>query len=522
MSLKNLSLAFVVALSAASLCADVTPAVLFQSHSVLQQGRLIPVWGTADAGEKVTVSYSAGAMNRTASAVAGADGRWYVELPALAASAQPATLTFSGKNTVTREDVLVGEVWLASGQSNMEWVIGAGKRVNNFQEEIAAGDFPLIREIRIRKSATDTPQDTVGGTWRACHPSVVSGFSATGYFFARDLHRKLNVPVGIIAAAWGGSTIEPFITPAALAADPNGPAALADWKTKIAGYPENKARYEGALAKWTAAKTAAEKSGSKFTDQAPSPPYGPGHQATPSGSYNAMIHPLVPYAIRGVIWYQGESNVGRHAQYRTFFPSLIAGWREVFRQPELPFYWVQLPNYSPKGEPNGQAFAWLRDAQDRTLSVPHTGQVVAIDIGDSNNIHPGNKQDVGHRLARVALRRTYGQKDMIDSGPTLDRVELNAGSKNRIRVHFTNVAGGLMNANPDEQASVLGFEVAGADRNFHAAEVRVENPVTGTVLIAVPATVPVPTYVRYAFRDDPKNTLRNSEGLPAVPFHTDL
>lgn len=287
------------------------------------------------------------------------------------------------------------------------------------------------------------------------------------------------------------------MTPVSLAADPNGPAVLAKWKEKTTGYPSKKARYDEEKAAWSAAKAAAEKAGEKFTQKAPVLPPGPGHQATPSGSYNAMIHPLVPYAIRGVIWYQGESNAGRHVEYRTFFPSLITGWRAVFNQPDMPFYWVQLAAYGAN-DPDGVGFAWLRDAQDRTLSVPHTGQALAIDIGDADNIHPANKQDVGHRLARLALHRTYGQKDVIDSGPVFAKAELNAGAPNLIRIDFVNIATGLKNTNPAEPGAVLGFEVAGTDKNFRPASARIDNAAAGTVLVTAPESVPAPAFVRYA------------------------
>lgn len=517
----RLLLSCVVSLAANALLADVTPAYPFQDHAVLQQGRPLPFWGTADANEKITVTYAVGTTARTASTTADASGNWSLNLPALPASAEPATLTFTANNTVTRTGILVGEVWLASGQSNMAWALGWGNRVTNAKAEIAAADFPLIRELTIKPAAADTPQSTAPGNWRPCSPSTVGNFSAVGYFFARDLHQKLNVPVGIINASWGGSKIEPFMTPASLAADPNGPAVLADWKQKTADYPAAKARYDDELAAWNAAKAAAEKAGEKFTQKKPASPPGPGHQATPAGSYNAMIHPVVPYALRGVIWYQGESNVGKHEQYRTFFPSLIAGWREVFQQPALPFYWVQLAAWGANGDPQGVGFPWLRDAQTRTLSVPHTGQALAIDIGETNDIHPANKQDVGHRLARLALRRTYGRSDVIDSGPTFAKVELNVGAPNRLRLHFENIAAGLKNTNPDNSDAVLGFEVAGTDKQFKPADARIENPTTGLVLVTAPESVPAPAFVRYAWRNDPKNTLANSENLPATPFRTD-
>jgi len=507
----------------AVLRADVTPALPFQDHAVLQQGRAIPVWGRAGAGEKVTVTY-AGTTSRTATAVASADGRWRVDLPAIPASAQPATLTFVGKNTVKLNDILVGEVWLASGQSNMELGMGGlggwGFYITNAVAEVAAANYPQIRELKMAPTSAETPQETGKGAWRVCTPATVGDFSAVAYYFARDLHQKLNVPVGIINAAWSGAPIEPFMTPASLAADPNGPGAIKAWKTKTADFPANKARYDAERAAWDEAKAAAAKAGERFNKQGPRFPFGPGHKNVPSGSYNAMIHPLVPYALRGFIWYQGETNAGAN-QYRTFFPSLIAGWREVFVGGELPFYWVQLASWGANGDPDGLGIPTMREAQTQTLSVPKTGQALAIDIGDSADIHPHNKQDVGHRLALLALHRTYGQKDVVDSGPTFAKVELNAGASGRVRVHFKDVAGGLKNSNAAEKDAVLGFEVAGKDKVFSAATARIENATAGTVLVTAPAGVSAPVYVRYAWRNDPKNTLANTANLPAAPFRTD-
>jgi len=508
----------------ASLQAEVVPGFPFQDHAVLQQGRAIPVWGTAAVAEKVRVTYTDGANTRTADATTGPDGHWRIELPALATSAQPATLTFAGSNTVTCTDILVGDVWLASGQSNMELGVGGlggwGYYITNAAAEAAAANYPLIRVIKIQPTSSDTLQDTAKGCWRPCTPTTVGDFSAVAYFFARDLHKKLNIPIGIINASWSGSPIEPFIPPATLAADPNGPAAIQAWKTKTADYPTNKARYDEEKATWDTAKAAAAKIGEKFTKAAPRLPFGPGHKNTPSGSYNAMIHPIVPYALRGIIWYQGETNSGA-AQYRTFFPSLIAGWREVFKQPDLPFYWVQLASWSANNDPDGLGIPSMREVQNQTLSVPHTGQALAIDIGDTADIHPHNKQDVGHRLALLALHRACGDKNIVDSGPTFSRAEFKAGADNQVRVHFDNVAAGLKNSNPATPDAVLGFELAAADRVFRAAAARIENAATGTVLVIAPEGMGSPSYIRYAWRNDPKNSLANSESLPAAPFRTD-
>ena len=503
--------------------ADVTPALPFQDHAVLQQGRAIPVWGKAAPGEKVTVTY-AGETSRTATTVAGANGRWRVDLPALPASAQPASLIFTGKNTVKLNDILVGEVWLASGQSNMELGMGGlggwGFFITNAVAEVAAASYPQIRELKMQPVSAETPQETGKGAWRVCTPATVGDFSAVAYYFARDLHQKLNIPVGIINASWSGSPIEPFMTPASLAADPNGPGAIKAWEKKTADFPANKARYDAEKTAWDEAKAAAAKAGERFNKQGPRFPFGPGHKNVPSGSYNAMIHPVVPYALRGFIWYQGETNAGAN-QYRTFFPSLIAGWREVFSGGELPFYWVQLASWGANGDPDGLGIPTMREAQTQTLSVPKTGQVITVDIGDSTDIHPKNKLDVGRRLALLALHRTYGQKDVVDSGPTFTKAELNAGAAGRLRVHFKDVAGGLKNTNAADKDAVLGFEVAGKDKVFSAATARIDNAAAGTVLVTAPAGVTAPAYVRYAWRNDPKNTLVNTANLPSAPFRTD-
>lgn len=519
MNTRSLLVAAVLFL-AVDASAKVAPAVPFQDNTVLQQGRPVPVWGLADPGEKITVTYASPALTRSASATADSAGRWLATLPSLPASTEPATLAFAGAgagaDTVTRANILVGEVWLASGQSNMAWALGWGNRITNAKEEIAAANFPLIRELTVKPAAADEPQTSAAAYWRVCTPGNVANFSAAAYFFARDLHRRLGVPVGIINASWGGSAIEPFMTRASLENTPEGPSVLAKWKEKTAGYPEAKARYDQELAAWRAAKIAAEKAGEKFTAKQPATPPGPGHQSTPVGSYNAMIHPFVPYAIRGVIWYQGETNVGGHVRYRDSFPALIAGWREVFQQPDLPFFWVQLAAYAPNGDASGNAFAWLRDAQDRTLSVPGTGQALAIDIGDRDDIHPANKQDVGLRLARLALHRVYGQADVVDSGPVLSKAEFSAGE---IRLHFSGIAGGLKNTNA--AGDLLGFEVAGSDKNFLPAKARIDNAAEGLVVVETPASVAAPVFVRYAFRNFPANSLANGEGLPAAPFRTD-
>ncbi len=488
----------------AALLADVAPAPLFRDGAVLQRGKPVPVWGTADAGERVTVSFA----GQTKSATADASGRWSVTLDALPANATPATLTIAGKNTITLSDVLVGEVWLASGQSNMEWSIN-----NTYDKaiDVAGSANPLIRHIKVKRVVADTPSTTATfdrNGWETASPSTTGNFSAVAYHFARDLHAVLGVPVGIVNSSWGGTRAEAWTDPDTFANTPSLAYVAEDWQKTLASYPERKAKFDADVAAWEQRKAAAEAAGQSFTERRPNAPSGPGHQATPSGLYNAMIHPLAPYALRGAIWYQGESNVGRAAQYHELFSSMITGWRAKFGQGDFPFYWVQLANFAG-GNPDSPAWAFLREAQTKTLALPATGQAVIIDIGDVRDIHPRNKKDVGRRLARLALARDYGVK-MADSGPVLASAEREGAG---FRVSFTEVHGGLIA--PLNQLS--GFELAGEDKVFHPAEAKIEK---ATVLVTSPA-VPEPVAVRYAWRNAPVAGLFNTDGLPAVPFRTD-
>jgi sialate O-acetylesterase len=501
---RPLLLALLVAAPAA-LLADVTPAPLFRDGAVLQREKPVPVWGAADAGERVTVSFA----GQTKSTTADADGRWSVTLDPLPASATPATLTIAGNNTLTLSNILVGEVWIASGQSNMEWTIN-----NTYDKalDVAGSANPLIRQVKIRRSVADAPTSATEferGGWESAAPSTTGNFSAVAYHFARDLHAVLGVPVGIVNSSWGGTRAEAWTDPDTLANN----AALAyvaeDWQKSLASYPERKGKFDADVAAWAQRKAAAEAAGEAFTERRPNAPAGPGHQTTPSGLYNAMVHPLVPYAIRGAIWYQGESNAGKAAQYHELFSAMITGWRTKFGQGDFPFYWVQLANYAG-GNADGTAWAFLREAQTKTLALPATGQAVIIDIGDVRDIHPRNKKDVGRRLARLALARDHGL-DVVDSGPVFQAAERDGAG---FRVAFAPSPARLIA--PLNELS--GFELAGEDQVFHRAEARITDKHT---VIVTSAAVPEPVAVRYAWRNAPVAGLFNTDGLPAVPFRTD-
>ncbi len=511
--------------------ADVSLAPLFSDHAVLQRDNPVPVWGRADGGEKIVVTFAGQSRQTTA----GADGRWIVYFDAFSARIEGADLVVTGKNTVIVRDVVVGEVWLCSGQSNMEFTVNArpgwqaNTRVNNATAEIAAARWPLVRHVRIEARVADTPADTVATSgWKLTAPETVGEFTAVGYFFARELHQKLGVPIGLVNSSVGGTPVESWLSPAALASNPAFGVVAERWHQNLAAFPAHRAAYEAALAAWTPAETkakaAAVVAGAKTkpkTDGAknyaawlknnprPRAPRGPGDTWTPTGLFNGMINPLLPYAIRGAVWYQGESNAERAAEYRGLFAAMIAAWRAHFGQGEFPFYWVSLANYKNSSDATGLTYAALREAQTQTLALPNTGQALAIDVGNPNDIHPANKQDVGRRLAMLAKNRVYGLT-VDDTGPTFAAVAREGAA---LRVRFTQASGLIAHDKP-----VQSLEIAGADKIFHPATAKIERE---TLLVSAPK-VREPIAVRYAWRNAPEANLYNGAGLPALPFRSDL
>jgi sialate O-acetylesterase len=463
-------------LAASAPRAEVSLHPLFSDHMVLQQGIPAPVWGTAAAGEEVTVSFA----GQKKSARAGADGRWMVKLDPMKPGG-PHEMTIG---TVTLKNVLVGEVWVCSGQSNMEWSVKASK---NAPEEIAAAAFPLIRLFTVPKKPADTPQRDVVGSWKECSPESVPGFSAVGYFFGRELHKARNIPIGLIHTSWGGTAAELWTSRRVLEADPEFKPMIEQQEARMKAFAEasEKAKAEG-----------------KASPKKP----GPG----PTQLYNGMIAPLLPYAIAGAIWYQGESNAGRAKQYQKLFPAMIKNWRDDWGQGDFPFLFVQLANFMKrKPEPAESNWAALREAQTMTLSLPKTGMAVIIDIGDEKDIHPRNKQDVGKRLALAARHVAHGE-DLVYSGPMYDSMKVEG---NKARIAFKHVGGGL-EARGDRLA---GFSIAGEDKAFVWAEAKIE----GNAVVVWSDKVEKPAAVRYGWADNPECTLYNKEGLPASPFRTD-
>jgi len=481
-----------------ALRADVCPASIFTGNAVLQQGIPVPVWGTASEGEKVTVECAGRKASTTAK-----DGRWLVRLEPLKIGG-PYTMTIAGRNKVVFNNILVGEVWICGGQSNMAFEL---KEAAEAQTAIAAADDPLIRMFTVRHASTKKPMAEVDGVWRPCTAEQAAWFSAVGYFFGRDLRKALGVPVGIINASAGSSSAEAWTPRAVLEADPDLRAAVEERERAAKEYPEALARYkeqESDLLK--AYEVAVEKARAegKPAPRKPAPPPDPvAGVKYPSGLYNGMIVPLEPYGIRGVIWYQGESNSGRARAYQTLFPALIRSWREAWGEGEFPFLFVQVAPYedTPPEIREAQLIAWR--------NTPRTAMVVITDAGDEKSIHPKRKEPVGARLALAARAVAYGER-IEYSGPVFDSMTVDGGAA---VLRFMHVGAGLTAAG----GALKGFTLAGADKNFIAAEAKIEGD---SVVVSSPR-IAVPAAVRYGWANAPDVNLFNRDGLPATPFRTD-
>jgi sialate O-acetylesterase len=622
--------------------ADVTLPRIFSSNMVLQQGIEIPVWGWASSGERVTVTLGKSTVNvRT-----GRDGKWKVKLPSFDYGG-PYTMTVSGRNKIVFDNVMIGEVWIASGQSNMEWQLSQSK---NAEEEIAAAAYPNIRLFQVPRTVAQFPQDDISsGEWKACTPENVAGFSAVAYFFGRELHRKLNVPIGLIHSSWGGTVAETWISTETIENDPDFAEPLknlrsmdmetyeqeqrervkqlfggkipaedsglvngqpvwsaidlddGNWKSLVVpkyweeqGYAQIDGvawyRKEIKLTEEQSKSTATLHLGKVddsditwingievgktegfydkdriYTIDAKYLRPGPnmlvvrvhdtggnggiwgdpknqflaigsekveisgdwnfriskatissvnvGPNSYPTLLFNGMINPIVPYGIKGAIWYQGESNATRAKQYQRIFPALITDWRKHWNQGDFPFLFVQLANYMKAPEiPGESAWAELREAQTMTLSLPNTGMAVAIDIGEANDIHPRNKQDVGLRLSLNALKIAYG-KDIVHSGPVFKSVEI---KDNKAVVTFDHVGSGLMVK--DRYGYVKGFTLAGTDGKHHWAKAQI---ISNNQIEIWADAVLNPVAIRYGWADNPDDVnLYNKEGLPAIPFRS--
>lgn len=474
---------------------------LVGDNMVLQHGEAVRVWGWADAGESVTVKIA----GQTHSTKAGSDGKWALQLKPMKPGG-PHTVVINDKML---KNVLIGEVWICSGQSNMNWAVRSS---NNAAEEIANAKYPYIRLFQVPMTTAATPQDQVNAQWRECSPETISGFTAVGYFFGREIHRNREVPVGLIQTAWGGTRAEAWTSMKTLKSKPSIQPLLDNWEKLAKAYDPAKAKsqYEAAIAKWEVAAKKAKADGKR----APRKPRLAGapilDRHHPSALYNAMIHPLTPMTVKGAIWYQGESNVPRAYQYRTIFPSMIKDWRAAFGNPDLHFGFVQLAPYRYGGK-DPEMCAELWEAQLMTLKMlDKTGMAVTTDIGNIKDIHPKNKQDVGKRLGLWARATVYGE-DIVYSGPIYRNMTIQG---NKVTLEFDHVGGGLKSS---DGKPLNHFTVAGRDRKFYPALAEIK----GNVIVVSSDKVKAPVAVRFGWTDTAEPNFFNKNGLPASPFRTD-
>lgn len=542
--------------AAVSAPANVKVAAIFGDHMVLQQDQKVPVWGTAEVGEKVTVS----AGGHAGETVAATDGKWRVDLAPFAGSNAPITLTVQGNNSVTFQDVLIGEVWLSSGQSNMEYFVGGS---HNAKEVIPKAADPQLRLFYVNHATSLQPLSDLtrsgwldpiadpAGQWLLADPKTVEHFSGVAYFFGRELRSKLKRPVGLIGCSLGGTDAQSWTSIPGLQKNPafsryvQAHEKLVEaYPSKRPGYEERKAQFERATREWNAKYDAgvyarevawaadarrARAAGQPIPKRPDLPEPRPVFPTEPDGGknqpgnlFNGMVAPLIPYAIKGVIWYQGEFNSGA-VEYRTLFPRLISDWREKWGEGNFPFLFVQLAAFGNDDHiQGGGEWALLQEAQSKALSLPNMGMATAADIGDFVEIHPADKLDVGLRLALLARHIGYGET-LVYTGPTFDKIAVEG---NAIRVHFTQTGSGLVissapwtaaNAQPTPTDRLLGFVIAGADEKFVLADARIDG---NSVVVSSPV-VPKPIAVRYDFANFTQANLYNKEGLPAFSFRTD-
>lgn len=456
---KYLLLFLITAMNSLHTLGAVELPAIFGSGMVLQQNAEVTLWGWGKSGEEVTVT---GSWDGKAVKVkTSPQAHWQLKLNTPAAGG-PYTLTIQGYNLIEFTDVLIGEVWLVSGQSNMEWTARMG--IDSAKQEIAAANYPNIRFFSVTHRTADAPQLSLGGQWAAATPQSMQDFSAVAYFFGRELHQQLDVPIGLINSSWGGTPAEVWMQPEVIAAKPE------------------------------LAKTA---------DKHKEVPWCP---VTPGSAYHAMIAPMVPYQIAGVLWYQGETNTAFPHTYSELLSSLIGSWRNLWGY-EFPFYFAQIAPFT-YGRP--QEGAILRDEQRQTLSLPKTGMVVTSDIGNTQDIHPTNKQDVGKRFANIALHKTYGKEALPVSGPLYREMKVEG---NKIRLYFDHAEQGLASKGKE----LTHFEIAGQDQQFVPAKARID----GSTIVVSARKVKNPAAVRFAWSNTAEPNLFNKEGLPASTFRTD-
>ncbi|MCX8497709.1 MAG: hypothetical protein ORN51_16125 [Akkermansiaceae bacterium] len=507
---KILSLLAMSLASSGTLRAELKLPAIIGDHMVLQQNQADPIWGWDTPGTQITVSFA----GQSYAATAGADGKWTVKLAPMPANATPQTLTITGSTKRELQDVLIGEVWMCSGQSNMGWPLS---NAINGDLEAAASKLPNLRLISVPKVGTQELQNDFKGQWVPTTPEATNRFSAVGFLYGRYLHEILNVPVGLIDNSWGGSSAEAWVRRSTLEQDPRFKLLIERAVQKEAAAPIEKAKldYEQAMIKWKAdaEKAKAEKQSPPPTPTPPKPPEQWLNGQNRAGNiFAGVLNPTIGYGIKGVIWYQGESNATWAYEYASLFPFLIEQWRKEWGQGDFPFYWVQLADFSPeKPAPSDSAWAELRESQTKTMQLKNTGQAVIIDLGEGKDIHPRNKQNVAARLVRWALVKDYGMKLPYRS-PEFKKLTIDG---NKATVTLDCFGSKLRPFGVNE---VTGFAVCGADKVWHWATGAVVG--NDDVVISSPE-VAAPIAVRYAWADNPVCNLYSAADLPVTPFRTD-
>jgi sialate O-acetylesterase len=504
--MKKIILSIVVLTASAAMFADVKVNSLFSDNMVLQRNAEVPVWGKADEGEKVTVEFA----GQTVSAVTQ-NGQWLVKLKSLKASNVPQEMIVTGKNSMTVRNILVGEVWVASGQSNMERQLGLRppqKPILNWKQEAKdAQNYPQIREFTVARNSSDKKIEDAKSKWVVCDSVSATQFSAVGFFFARALTQQLKVPVGILFSAVGGTPAEKWTSRTAMEVNPELKSIVDNYEKSIEDFPNSLSKYklneDSLLKKWKS-DTIAARIANKPMPKKPSAPIHPIKAGDCGGLYNAMIAPLIPYAIKGVIWYQGEANAWNSKRYQTLFPAMMTDWRKQWSQGEFPFLFVQIAPYMGMRPEirEAQLVSWTK--------TPNTAMVVTVDCGDSADIHPSNKRPVGERLALAAQALAYSKR-VIYSGPVYKSM-LVKGATVELRFDFNGK--GLV-AKGD---ALTDFTITGADKKFVQAKAVIQ----GDKIVVSSDKVANPVAVRMGWSNVPHVNLFNKDGLPATPFRTDI
>ncbi|RXM45658.1 sialate O-acetylesterase [Flavobacterium sp. YO12] len=483
-----------------SLSAQVKLPALVSDNMVLQQNTKVNLWGWASPNEKINIQL--GWSNLPVNVTADAEGNWKTTVETPKGGETAYDIIIEASNKITLKNILIGEVWLCSGQSNMFFPVGREEGtwktgVKNYEEEVKNAVFPNIRLFTVALNASAKPLEDVTGSWKICSPESIKTFSAVAFFFGRDLYQKLNVPIGLLSTSWGGTKAEAWTAQSVLEEDVAFLPILQEDAKNEKVYQEKLEAYYLALTNERIASAAnAPKSQLKKPKKEPN--------KTSYVLYNAMLHPLVNYTIKGTIWYQGESNSGKAYLYRSLFPTMVKSWREEWKQGEFPFYYVQITPH--KGQN-----AEIRETQLMSLkTIPNSGMVVTTDVGDAQNIHPIDKQTVGYRLALIARAKTYGENKLVYSGPIFNHMKI---KKQKVQLFFDYADSGLKKTGD----TLKEFEIAGNDQVFYPAEAKIE----GKTIVVTSPKVKEPVAVRFAWKAVPEPNLFNNENLPASPFRTD-